>query len=151
MIPVNLQNRNRLTDFENELMVLGMGLGGKLRGRDSQGVWGGYVPTAIFKMDDQQGPTEYSTWNSDQCFVAAWMGREFGRGCMTESILSSPETVTALLIGYVLSVRFVTQSCPTLFDPVDSSPPGSSVHEIFQARILGWVAIPYSIISYTPI
>ena len=35
----------------------------------------------------------------------------------------------------------VTQSCPTLCDPVDCSPPDSSVHGIFQARILEWVAI----------
>ena len=33
------------------------------------------------------------------------------------------------------------QSCPTLYDPVDLSPPGSSVHGILQARILQWVAI----------
>ena len=36
------------------------------------------------------------------------------------------------------------QSCPTLSDPMDCSPPGSSVHGIFQARILEWVAISYS-------
>ena len=35
----------------------------------------------------------------------------------------------------------VTQSCPTLCDPMDCSPPGSSVHGILQARILKWVAI----------
>ena len=33
------------------------------------------------------------------------------------------------------------QSCPTLCDPIDGSPPGSSVHGILQARILEWVAI----------
>ena len=38
----------------------------------------------------------------------------------------------------------VTQSCPTVCDPVDCSPLGSSVHGILQARILGWVAIPFS-------
>ena len=38
----------------------------------------------------------------------------------------------------------VTQSCPSLCDPMDCSPPGSSVHEIFQARILEWVAISFS-------
>ena len=38
----------------------------------------------------------------------------------------------------------VTQACPTLCDPVDCSPPGSSVHGILQARILEWVAIPFS-------
>ena len=44
----------------------------------------------------------------------------------------------------------VAQSCPTLCDPMDSSPPGSSVHGIFQARILGWVAISYSRESFWP-
>ena len=33
------------------------------------------------------------------------------------------------------------QSCPTLCDPTDGSPPGSSVHGIFQARVLEWDAI----------
>ena len=34
-------------------------------------------------------------------------------------------------------------SCPTLCDPMDCSPPGSSVHGTLQARILAWVAIPF--------
>ena len=38
----------------------------------------------------------------------------------------------------------VAQSCPTLCDPMDCSPPGSSIHGIFQARILEWVAISFS-------
>ena len=38
----------------------------------------------------------------------------------------------------------VTQSCPTLNDPMDCSLPGSSVHGIFQARVLEWVAIAFS-------
>ena len=38
----------------------------------------------------------------------------------------------------------VAQSCPTLCDPMDYSPPGSSVHGILQARILECVAIPFS-------
>ena len=38
----------------------------------------------------------------------------------------------------------VTQSYPTLCDPMDCSPPGSSVHGILQARILEWVPIPFS-------
>ena len=37
------------------------------------------------------------------------------------------------------------QSCPTLCDPMDCSPPGSSVHGIFQARILEWVAFLWGI------
>ena len=42
------------------------------------------------------------------------------------------------------SEREVTQSCPTLCDPMDCSPPGSSVHGIFQARVLEWGAIAFS-------
>ena len=38
----------------------------------------------------------------------------------------------------------VAQSCPTLCDPMDCSLPGPSVHGIFQARILQWVAISFS-------
>ena len=38
----------------------------------------------------------------------------------------------------------VAQLCPTLWDPMDCSPPGSSVHGILQARILEWVAIPFA-------
>ena len=38
----------------------------------------------------------------------------------------------------------VAQSCPTLCDPVDCSPPRSSVHGIFQARVLEWVVISFS-------
>ena len=38
----------------------------------------------------------------------------------------------------------VAQSCPTLWDPMDYSPPGSSVHGILKARVLEWVAISFS-------
>ena len=38
----------------------------------------------------------------------------------------------------------VVQLCPTLCDPMDRSPPGSSVHGIFHSRILVWVAIFFS-------
>ena len=37
----------------------------------------------------------------------------------------------------------VAQSCPTLSDPVDCSPPGSSIHGIIQARVLEWAAIAF--------
>ena len=44
----------------------------------------------------------------------------------------------------VKSESEVTQSCPTLRDPMDCSPPGSSIHGIFQARVLEWGAIAFS-------
>src|SRR5574342_307245 len=43
----------------------------------------------------------------------------------------------------VKSESEVTQSCPTLSDPMDFGPPGSSVHGILQARTLEWVAISF--------
>ena len=48
---------------------------------------------------------------------------------------SSVETAARVLVAW---------SCLTLCDPVDCSPPGSSVHGVLQARILEWVAIPFS-------
>ena len=44
----------------------------------------------------------------------------------------------------VKSESEVAQLCPTLSDPMDRSPPGSSVHGIFQARVLEWGAIAFS-------
>ena len=45
---------------------------------------------------------------------------------------------------YLYSCVLVAQSCPTLCDPIDCISPGSSVHGILQARVLEWVAIPFS-------
>ena len=42
----------------------------------------------------------------------------------------------------------VAQSCPTLSDPMDRSPPGSSIQGIFQARVLEWGAIAFSTMEY---
>jgi len=51
----------------------------------------------------------------------------------------------------VKSKSEVAQSCPTLSDPVDCSPQGASIHGIFQARVLEWGAIVFSIIKPTSI
>ena len=45
---------------------------------------------------------------------------------------------------YLLNSSLDAEWCPTLCDPMDSSTPGSSVHSIPQARLLAWVAIPFS-------
>ena len=45
----------------------------------------------------------------------------------------------------VKSESEVTQSCPTLSDPMDWSLPGSSIHGIFQARVLEWGAVAFSV------
>ena len=46
---------------------------------------------------------------------------------------------------YLLTFSYVcAQSCPTVCDPIDDSPPGSPVPGILQARTLEWVAISFS-------
>ena len=48
-------------------------------------------------------------------------------------------------MGFALTNEIeVAQSCPTLCNPMDCSLPGFSVHGIFQARVLEWVAISFS-------
>ena len=48
------------------------------------------------------------------------------------------------MVTITLYAKFL-QSCPTLCDPIDGSPPGSAVPGILQARTLEWVAISFSI------
>ena len=64
--------------------------------------------------------------------------------CMAESLCCSPETITALLICYNAAAAKSLQSCLTLCDPTDGSPPGSPIPGILQARTLEWVAISFS-------
>ena len=61
-------------------------------------------------------------------------GKNTGVGCL--SLLQCMK---------VKSESEVAQSCPTLSDPMVCSPPGSSVHGIFQARVLQWGAIAFSV------
>ena len=49
-----------------------------------------------------------------------------------------------LFLGICMYACSVTESCLTLCNPMDCSPPGSSVHGTFQARVLEWVAISFS-------
>ena len=94
-------------------------------------------------MDNQQGPTEYSTWNSDQCYVAAWMGRQFGGECMAESILYSPETATALLIGCVLSVCLILSHVQLFSTPWTVAHQGPLSMEFSRQEC--WGGLPFSI------
>ena len=47
------------------------------------------------------------------------------------------------IVKVICDICEVAQSCPTLCDPMDCSLPGSSVHGIFQARVLEWVPFPF--------
>ena len=73
---------------------------------------------------------------------------------MTHVILEVPDRDQRkegvwLILGIRVNVMgrkkmLITQSCPTLCNPTDCNPPGSSVHVISQARILEWIAISFS-------
>ena len=58
--------------------------------------------------------------------------------------LSHSYMTTGKIIALTENESEVTQSCPTLCDPMDCSLTGSSVHGTFQARVLKWVAISFS-------
>ena len=60
-----------------------------------------------------------------------------------EKYKATIETIRKV-INFLFLCVLVTQSCPTLCDPMGCSPPGSSVHGILQAWILEWVAVPLS-------
>ena len=61
------------------------------------------------------------------------------------SMFQTPNLAPHALSHFILSCCvLVAQSCPTLCDPMDYSPPGSSLPGMLQARILGWVAMPSS-------
>ena len=59
-------------------------------------------------------------------------------------VVEKQETKTFYSSIYAAAAAKLLQSCPTLCDPVDSSPPGSTVHAILQARTLEWVVTPFS-------
>ena len=61
------------------------------------------------------------------------------------SVVSSPVQLTLFLFHRVcVRARVHAQPCATLGDPVDCSPPSSSVHGSLQAKMLGWIAISFS-------
>ena len=93
-----------------------------------------------------------------QARILGWVAISFSRGSSRPRGSSQPRKRTCIsCIGRWLLYHWATwdaqsstivsevsQSCQTLCDPVDCSPPGSSIHGILQARILEWVAISSS-------
>ena len=89
----------------------------------------------------------YSTWNSVQRYVAACMGGEFWGEWIHVYVWLSPFSGHLKLWQHCLLICYAAaakshQSCPTLCDPIDGSPPGSP--GILKARTLEWVAISFS-------
>ena len=77
--------------------------------------------------------------------ILEWVAISFSRGSSpTQGSNSRLLCLLHLVGGCFTCVCLVAQSCPTLCNPVDSSPPSSSVHGILCARILEWVTMPSS-------
>ena len=66
--------------------------------------------------------------------------------CQTSCICSKQGEKGRKQVVHICVCAKLFQSCPTLCDPMDCSPPGSSVHGIFQARVVEWGAIAFSIL-----
>ena len=105
MIQMNLQNRKRLTDLENKLMVAREGW--------REGIvreFGMDMYTVLYLKWIANKDLLSSTWNSAQCYVAAQMGRDFGGEWihirLAECLCCSPETITTLLFYYTPILSF---------------------------------------------
>ena len=102
-------------------------------------------------------PTDYRVHRILQAKILEWVALPFSRGSaqprdptQVSGIAGRPvepqgKPMKATFGKNIFSVHAKSlQFCPTLCDPVDCSLPGPSVHGILQARILEWVAVPFS-------
>ena len=106
--------------------------------------------------------TNVSITMSDHGCLTFWLTLEgggwgcgYGGYCIGKGYLGAKEFTAENgdgLVAYKIRMpwREVAQSCLTLCHPMDCSLPGSSVHGIFQAGVLRWVAIPFSRESSRP-
>ena len=89
----------------------------------------------ISKMRNPNPPIIRAYWHSQTTVCFQDFSYAFTYFILNLKCLNTP---------YYAAAAKSLQSCPTLCDPVDCSPPGSSVHGIFQARVLEWGAIAFS-------
>ena len=94
-----------------------------------------FFTPGVFKHPQGVGMAQ-RVWEYSQSPVSVNCSLKTSRPC---NLLSS-----SLGICSYYYCGLVTQSCPTLCDPTNCSPSGSSIHGILQARILEWIAIPFS-------
>ena len=90
-------------------------------------------------------PQLRNTWPKTQSMIQTWHSvSKYGMTGFHHNLFS------LLFLYAVAAAAKSLQLCPTLCDPMDYSPPGSSVHGILQARLLEWVAMPSSRRSSQP-
>ena len=88
--------------------------------------------------------TEAAELRGEDRMLYMWMvclwGKPHASRIGTESVLQTLQGSPSARVLNHMRACSVAQLCPSLCDPMDCSPPGSSVHGIFQTRILEWVA-----------
>ena len=95
--------------------------------------------TLITSMREQMGACLITAWKGLflSLFTSQWV-QVIHWDCLIESLHSGEESTGSAAAA---AAAKLLQSCPTLCDPIDGSPPGSPVPGILQARTLEWVAI----------
>ena len=111
-----------------------------------------YVLSPVWLCDPMDcSPPGSSVHGISQARILEWVAISFTKGSSWPRDQTHISCVSC--IGRQILYHWVTweapaakslQSCPTLCDPIDGSPPGSAVPEILQARTLEWVAISFS-------
>ena len=99
-----------------------------------------WEPTPVFlpgEFHGQRSLAGYSPWGHKELIT-------------TEQIYRYSSFPLSYIHTYICMRVLVTQLCPILCDPIDHSPPASSVRGILQARVLDWVAISFSSTSSQP-
>ena len=132
------KTRKRLTDLKHKLTVARGKGGGERTVRE----FGMDMCTLLYFKWITNKDLLYSTGNSAQCYVVTWMGGEFGGEWIHVYVWLSPFAVYLKLSNIVnclypvnICSCLVTQSCLTLYDPMDCCPPGSSeVHGIKKSQ-----------------
>ena len=140
-----------------------------LKAKDRATIWSSNpIPGHISRKDKNSNSKNYIHPNVHSSTV---YNNQDMRACSVTSVVSDSETPWTMARQAPLSMGFsrpeywsglpfpspvikvwnewsewseVAQLCPTLSDPIDCSPPGSSIHGIFQARVLEWGAIAFS-------
>ena len=90
-----------------------------------------------------------SLMSGNLCLSDAWQ-KDMRSGHVTQETLMAFHFLVWVVATLVFMWSEVAQLCPTLSDPMDYSLPRFSIHGIFQARILEWIAISFSRRSSQP-